>query len=361
MMAVVIALQAVTFVVYMSKSDSERWLAVPQYKNAKCCAEINGKSLEQIRCSFAEENTSASVVTHQGPPECTCADYFYCRLVVVSSVSSNHFREIKDMIASVQTQMPNTTLIVYSLGLTATETQELTSYCNLELRTFNFDKYPALNYSRINLQHYGWKPLVVQEVAAEYEVIMYFDASVRLVSPISGSLLMYLSSLRPAFISGSLFGNGIICDEPELPDYPIVSFTHNGMLEYLFPKKSQDLPALRQELALWGHIESGCWLMWFTSEMREKILNNWVDCALHQECMAPQNTSIWNCTYERLDEYAPRGEFIGCHRYDQSALNVILYREFGLTSMDSICHTYRSVSKHFKIERHPTNHYTLCQ
>ena len=199
------------------------------------------------------------------------------------------------------------------------------------------------------------KPLIVQEVSIEHEVIMYFDCSVRLVSPISGSLLMYLARSRPAFIAGSLFGKGY--NRSESLDKPIVSYTHNGMLKYLFPKKSLDLPALRRELAVWGHIESGCWLMWFTSEVRKKILNNWVDCAVHEECMAPQGTSIWGCMEEFLDKYAPIGEFIGCHRYDQSALNLILYREFGLSSMYSICHS--SVLNVFEVERYPTKHYTI--
>ena len=344
------------FLMYKTWSKSDPILPVdPRYKNARCCAEINGKSLEQIQCHFANKST---IVSNLDPPECTCEDYFYCKLVVVSSVSSNHFNEIKDMVASVQTHMPNTTLIVYSLGLTDTEAQVLRSYCNLELRIFDFNKYPSLKYSRRNLQHYGWKPLVVHEVSVEHEVIMYFDCSIRLVSPImsNGSLLTYFSSSWPAFIVGSEYGKG--CNRSESPDKPIASFTHDGMLKYLFPNRSLDLPALRQELAVWGHIESGCWLMWFTSEVREKILGNWVDCAFHEECMAPPNTSVWGCKGQFLHDYSSSGEYIGCHRYDQSALNLILYREFGIDSMDSICHS--SVLEFFAVERYPTKHYELC-
>ena len=324
-----------------SDTDSD---TIMKHKNAKCCDAISGAVLEQICAS------SGFTMHNYGPPECTCVDYFYCKLVVVSSVSSNHFEEIKDMIASVQTHMPNTTLIVYSLGLTDTEEQVLRSYCNLELRIFDFDKYPSLSYSRQDLQKYGWKPLVVQEVSDEFEVILYFDCSIRLMSPINGTLLRHLILSRPAFLIGSLVGKK--CATPHLP---IVSFTHDVMLKYLFPKKSQDLPGLRQELAVWGHIQSGCWLMWFTSEVREKILNNWVDCALHEECMAPKDASIFGCRQNFIDEYGPKGKFIGCHRYDQSSLNLIIYREFGLSSIDHICHSF--VFEFFLVKREPTHLY----
>ena len=176
-------------VVYLQMTPSRRWRPLPrasdtdsdiimEHKNAKCCDAISDAILEQICTSSFTSSES-----NYGPPECNCVDYFYCKLVVVSSVSNNHFEEAKDMIASVQTHMPNTTLIVYSLGLKDSQVQVLRSYCNLEVRIFDFDKYPTLKYSRQNLQKYGWKPLVVQEVSDEFEVILYFDASIRLMSP----------------------------------------------------------------------------------------------------------------------------------------------------------------------------------
>eukprot|EP00731_Ephydatia_muelleri_P010040 Em0005g626a len=106
---------------------------------------------------------------------CKCVDVLLCRMVAVTSLSSNHFAEGQDNFGSLQKYFPRTKIIVYDLGLTESERRQLTSYCNVELRNFPFEKYP--DHVR-DLQTYAFKPLVVSEVAREYEVILYGDASV---------------------------------------------------------------------------------------------------------------------------------------------------------------------------------------
>ena len=306
---------------------------IPGETANKCCEAVNGKTLEEM-CKYDSRKNSPPPES-QDPSGCSCMDYFYCKLVVVSSISSNHMTEATEMIVSVQKHMPNTRLIMYSLGLTNGEMALLRSYCNVEVRMFDFDKYPSLSYSKHHLRTFGWKPMVVKEVSEQYEVIMYFDSSVRLNGPITDKVLKYLWS-SPAFIAGPWTGNGCYNS-----DKPIVSFTHDTTLSYLFPNKSKDIPALRNELRVWGHIQAGCWLMWLNRDMRKKFLNNWVDCALHEECMAPKLANVDGCTANLVfSNYAPHGKYVGCHRYDQSALNLILYREFGATSSQNICHSF---------------------
>ena len=72
-----------------------------------------------------------------------------------------------------------------------------------------------------------------------------------------------------------------------------------------------------------GSFQGGVWLMWANDMMKN---DPWVDCALHKECIAPSGSNLLTCRGE-----APKdGHYIGCHRYDQSALNLVLAREFGL-------------------------------
>ena len=298
----------------------------------KCCDAIDGKKLEQV-CSYdnSEPKQSPSV------PGCNCMDYFYCKLVVVSSISSNHLSEATEMIVSVQRYMPSTRLIMYSLGLTSGEMELLRSYCNVELRIFDFDKYPTLAYSKNHLRTFGWKPVVVKEVSEQYEVVMYFDSSVRLNGPIDARVFKYFQS-SPAFFAGPWWGNQCVRS-----NRPIVSFTHDTTLKYLFPKKSQDLTSLRKELAVWGHLQAGCWIMWLNSDMKERLLDNWVDCALHEQCMAPKEADIDGCVILAkmiFTDYVSEGKYTGCHRYDQSALNLLLFREFGPEAAVNICHEF---------------------
>ena len=58
--------------------------------------------------------------------------------------------------------------------------------------------------------------------------------------------------------------------------------------------------------------------------MKEKFIEPWLDCALHVECVAPGGAKLGPCVNITHD-----GHYVGCHRYDQSALGLILAREFG--------------------------------
>ena len=324
-------------------SNSNELAAAGKHKNgfigsSKCCDAVRGKALEQV-CTHSDDiNGAAKLLPSKdlksGPY--SCDDFFFCKLVIVSAISSNHLAEATEMIISVQEHMPNTRLIMYSLGLTDKEMALLKSYCNLELRVFDFDKYPALSYTKNNLRKFGWKPVIVNEVASEYDVILWLDASGRLTRRIDGKVFKHLQ-LTPSFLAGPWEGEQCVHSND-----PIISYTHDKTLKYLFPNKSQDLPMLRKELVIWGHMQATIWLVWLNEDMRKKFLENWVDCAFHEECMAPKDAVVDCNPVKRwfIGRFSPEGQYIGCHRYDQSALDMILYREFGVTSANEICQEF---------------------
>ena len=106
-----------------------------------CCRISDGFTLEQL-CGAdgsIKISESAKLVKDQ---ECACLHFFYCRLVVVTAASNNHYAESQDMIGSVQKFLPNTKLIVYDLGLTQKQKEKLHRYCNVEVRPFQFENYP---------------------------------------------------------------------------------------------------------------------------------------------------------------------------------------------------------------------------
>ena len=283
------------------------------------------------------DTQDAAILQKARDLNCSCEDIMYCRLGYGTALSKNHYNEAQDMIASVQYHLPNTRLIVYDLGLTEAQRKTLSSYCNVELRSFKFEEYPP--HVR-TLQFYSWKPLIAKKLSEEFEVFMYGDSSVRVM----GSPMPYVFPLlqKFPFVSGSLFKGGHL---------PIVALTHDKMVEYLHVNYT------RKEMGYFGHMEAGCWAMWPNTQFKSKFLNSWVDCALHQECIAPPGSSIKGCNFDLQNG---KGQYIGCHRYDQSAMGMILIREFGLSVWNKAVH--REAQRMWKVEHYLSRHFaSICQ
>ena len=277
-------------------------------------------------------NQSAPSTSNGTDEELVDARYLFDNLVVLTAFSDNHFEEAKDMIASMQTCLPDKKIIVYDLGLSSKTKEEVRKYCNVELRSFPFENYTQPHVKK--LSSYAWKPIIVKLVSEEYDVIMYGDASLR----------MKTCNMRKALDH--------LLKYPLLDLYPIsfraIEFTHDGMMEYLqYPKHRKDIAQLKT-------LQATCFLIWANSVMQEKLIEPWLDCALHQECIAPKGSKLWPCHFTKVHD----GHYIGCHRYDQSALNLILAREFGVDSVLKGANTAITHST-WKVVRHKTNYYKL--
>ena len=272
-----------------------------------------------------------SNVTVQGR---TCEQVVNDKIVIAGAVSSNHYKESMDMIASVQHFYPSLHIVIYNLGLTNLQINTLESYCNVHVRQFNFSRYPDFVQ---NLRLFAWKPLMVHELSKEFDFIFYHDASIRLMKPVVDIVLPLMKEFP--FVPGSTFN---------VTSRKIVRKTHNGMLHYL------NMTQCREELDVFGVVEANSWALRVNELTVSKILEPWADCALHKECIAPEGAQvICNETYG-IDA---KGAYRGCHRYDQSALNMILVREFGLSVWDSF--HIKEMEGVLAVERQRTYHYTV--
>ena len=244
-----------------------------------------------------------------------CVQLMLNRLVIATGFSSNHYYEGLNMIASVQTVMPEVKLIVYDLGMTSHQRATVLRMCGVELRTFDFTKYPQHVH---DLFKYAWKPIIAYELVKDYEVVMWGDASVRLLKPLQEYILPYLLDIEVPFV-GTKYNT------------PIVQMTHSGTLNYFIMTREsmQGVPTL----------QGGCWVLWSTKKMKE-LMSRWADCALHEECIAPKGAQLHNCS-EKLLTASQEVDYCGCHRFDQSALNIILTQEFGKE-------VYKTVFEHNK-------------
>ena len=230
----------------------------------------------------------------------------YEHLVVLTAISDNHFKESKAMFASVNHCLPYKKIIVYDLGLSISMSAVMIalSFANFHSRTMP-----------ICLHTYAWKPIITKLVSLEYEVIMYGDASLRMVSCDISRALAHLLDFP-------------FLDTRPIPSYAI-KFTHNGMISYL------NYPINRKDMADAKVLQATCWLLWASPLMCEKLLEPWLDCALHQECIAPEGSRAKPCLFTKEHD----GRYIGCHRYDQSALNILMNREFGADVFEKATNT----------------------
>ena len=229
-----------------------------------------------------------------------CVQLMLNRLVIATGLSSNHYYEGLNMIATVQAVMPEVKLIVYDLGMTSQQRASVLRMCGVELRTFDFAKYPQ--HVR-ELFKYAWKPIIANELVKDYEVVMWGDASVRLLKPLQDYILPYLLDIEVPFVGTKA-------------NAAIVQMTHSGTLNYL--------NMTRESMQGVHTLQAGCWVLWSTKKMKS-LVSRWVDCALHEECIAPKGAQLYHCSPKPIQQV----DYCGCHRFDQSALNIILTQEFG--------------------------------
>ena len=101
--------------------------------------------------SFYEIIGDPQSVTKTTDEELVDVRYLYNHLVVLTAFSDNHFEEAKDMIASMQTCLPDKKIIVYDLGLSSKSKREVRKYCNVELRSFPFKHYRQLHMKNLDV------------------------------------------------------------------------------------------------------------------------------------------------------------------------------------------------------------------
>ncbi|KAJ8023635.1 hypothetical protein HOLleu_36130 [Holothuria leucospilota] len=226
-------------------------------------------------------------------------NFLYEKLTLVTSFSQNHFKEGIGFIGSAQHQMPNKTIIVYDLGLHKQAINKIRSFCNVELRRFNFEKYPT-HLKRLHT--YAFKPIIINLVLNEFGVIYYGDASIRFKKP--------LLELLPDCVSHHGFLGHIRCFDPKVPRrsklscYHDYRLTKNEMYGKIGVNKTEYYTANFSSPAVSG----GLMLVINSTTVQSKIMKPWLRCALDVSCIAPRGASLRN------------------HRFDQSALSMLVFK-----------------------------------
>eukprot|EP00117_Sycon_ciliatum_P001000 scpid60788/ scgid6849/ len=260
------------------------------------------------------------------------ADPTMLRFPVVTAVSSNHAHEAVDMIFSAVNVMSDRGILLYNLELNPYFVKRFESICNVSVRQLPWNVYGMW---RRNLYDMRWKPIIVNSVMQEFGGVLYADASIR---------------FKKSIISVDLLqeGPGFVGFGPEGTS-PTGAFTHDVTL--------QSLGVNRSEVARTA-ITIGGVQIWIDHKetVRDLLMRQWLACAISEQCMAPRGSTRHHCQLSQRDT----GRFIGCHRYDQSAISVILWKAFA----DATANSYQLNDPHdleyFDIQRFQTHLYHQC-
>ena len=219
-------------------------------------------------------------------------------VVPVTGASSNHYGEFRTNIEHFSNNFAGTRVIFYDLGLTESQVNEVKMLPFVTFRKFNFDSYPP--HVR-NLHNYAWKPLIIQQVLAEFDGAMWFDTSVVFKK---NSTLTHLLERMARFNSGFLF-------YVRSTGHSIQAATHPDMLKHFPIKKAH---------AVGDMFQGGAVIIVNTADVQQHIMKWLCICALKQDCIAPPGAQLY-CNSQTLFQYRER--YANCHRYDQGLMSIL--------------------------------------
>lgn len=202
-------------------------------------------------------------------------------LTIVSGASSNHFKSLKNFILSVKRFESNTPLIIYNLGLTATEITWLENQ-ELVLKHFDFSLYPDFCNINTNAGCYAWKPIIIANTLLEVKHnVLWLDAGCLIYSR--------LQSVRNA-----------------INDFGIYSPDSSAHIAYWTHENTSLLLRVNSSIKNERNVSGGVVGVSFSHVSAKDIIMKWKRFALNKSIIAPIGSTREN------------------HRQDQSILSILM-------------------------------------
>ncbi|XP_030851626.1 uncharacterized protein LOC105445447 [Strongylocentrotus purpuratus] len=256
-------------------------------------------------------------------------------IVVVTGFSQKKAYVGLGLIASVQAHMPVKKIIVYNLGVHPKIVKQMEQMCNVEVRRFNFTNYPK---HAAKIDNKAWKIFALREVLMEYGGFFYASPQVRFRAPIN-FIIPYI-----------LKHEGIIAITN--PQNLSVEVTHPDLYGILRTSPARFTKAHPNAFIASEHM----WLALNGSVPETKIWTPLLDCASNWRCIGPHG-STWGDIEPNVN-----GTKAHTHRYDMSALSLLLYRNYydswhSDTSMNAILKRIADVIYHLDLHDYLWAHY----
>ncbi|XP_013783144.1 uncharacterized protein LOC106467345 [Limulus polyphemus] len=217
--------------------------------------------------------------------------------VIVTAVSSGETGLAVGLIRSSQKYLPDHVVLLYDLDLSEEEAAILVKTCNLtkcSVQKFDFDSFPSHLHS---LKLSAFRPVIIQEVLNKAGAVLWLDIQFRFNKTLPSSVLK--NAEQKGLVAWKL-------------DHPTSSLTHQKMFDYFH---------ISQEYYYFHHmVDPSHIILYNTESIHHKLMLPWVQCALTLDCIAPIGAQGSGCRFNKKPMY----RYSGCHRYDMSALNVVL-------------------------------------
>lgn len=214
---------------------------------------------------------------------------------------------------------PNTTILVYDLGLSESEANYFMTNPNYIYKNFTVH-YPNLPPHVKWLTSMAFKVLIITECLTDYQICLWFDTSIVFHASPDKLISKYVLDRGSSFV---YYIN---------PAHHNVAWaTHPIMFSYL-PSNISKFNTKTMEMSQGGAI-----LLYNTKFLKQKIMQYAVACALTHECLAPN----YELTSKRVPfgSFNPFGNFehrycntsynpwnhpFVCHRFDQSLWMILV-------------------------------------
>ena len=237
-------------------------------------------------------------------------------IIIASALSSNHFKEANAMFKNFHETafrvLTNFTLVVYDLGLTEIQRNQILKHGRCVFVKFPFDELPDIFK---NLRCFSWKVLIIAAHYEQADVLIWGDSSVRFINTTALLELIHTSKLR-----------GI--QQRNLEEMARIP---SHTMPFVFERFGYSPCAFLS----FRMCEGNFGVYHREALIRRAVIQPWLACAVSEDCMCPSNwQSIQKCWRAE-----PRPNHIGlCHRFDQSTISIIL------------AHLFREHYHHFTVD-----------
>ncbi|XP_067667366.1 uncharacterized protein [Haliotis asinina] len=222
------------------------------------------------------------------------------RVMFVTAASSNHFCESQGLMRNLhQNVFPyirNYTFVYYDLGLWPWQRNQVMRDCRCELRRFPVELMPPRLQ---NLRCYAWKSFIIQANLPKADILVWVDSSVRFWNKTMPQLL----------------------DDVEIRGIVTYADVHSVAQHSL----KETMNYMKEDvcsLAPVAEDHGGFLLLHNERWIREAVIKPLVACAMSPKCMCPRyppNVIVCDTDIRKYNK---------CHRFDQSAINIILAKLF---------------------------------